>query len=188
MTDTIYCYPPDYKILKNKLNIQSQDDLNRKERQFATFRITQGCPTGDFDLAHLQAIHHHIFQDIYTWAGEIRQVEISKSHQFMFRQYIASGMHDVHKRIKQQHYFQGMKPNQFAKEAGTIIGDVNYVHPFREGNGRTQLQYLEQLADKAGHPIDLMRLNPKEWIQASINANDGDYTLMEKCIFNALSD
>lgn len=47
------------------------------------------------------------------------------------------------------------------------MGDVNYVHPFREGNGRTQLYFLEQLAEQAGHPIDLRRLDPQRWIAAS---------------------
>lgn len=184
--DEIYCLPPDYKILKNKLGLTRSDKLAIAERALVNYRIEQGCPTGDFDLKHLQAIHGHLFQDVYEWAGQIRQVEISKSHQFMFRQYIETGMHDAHKRIISNNYFQGTSAKNFADEAGKIIGDVNYVHPFREGNGRTQLQYLEQLAIKAGHKIDLTLLAPAAWIQASISANDGNYTLMENCIFAAL--
>ena len=62
------------------------------------------------------------------------------------------------------------------------MGDVNYVHPFREGNGRTQLQYLEQLAEQAGHPLDLTRLNPQAWIDASRAAHEGDYAPMAHAI------
>ena len=62
------------------------------------------------------------------------------------------------------------------------MGDVNDVHPFREGNGGTQLYYLEQPAERAGHPIDLRRLDPKRWIEASRAAHAGDYGSMTRAI------
>ncbi len=59
-------------------------------------RIAEGVPKGSFDLAHLRAIHRHLFQDVYDWAGELRTVEIFKGgNQFQFRQYIPTGMADV---------------------------------------------------------------------------------------------
>jgi len=64
---------------------------------------------------------------------------------------------------------------------------VNYVHPFREGNGRTQLQYLKQLAVHAGHPFDLKDLDPKRWHDASISAHNADYEPMARCIARALA-
>lgn len=182
-----YCYPPDYSVLKNKLGLKSRAELDMAERLLVSQRMEQGCPEGNFDLAHLQAIHRHLFQDIYAWAGEIRTVEISKGGQdFQFRQFIGTGMADVHKRIVANHYLRNLTAGEFARHAGRIMGDVNYVHPFREGNGRTQLQYLEQLAERAGHPIDLLRLEPSRWIQASKESHAGDYALMEQCIFEAL--
>ena len=72
----------------------------------------------------------------------------------------------------------GLSLAEFAATAGKIMGDVNYVHPFRDGNGRTQLYFLEQLAEQAGHPIDLCRLDPQRWIVASRAAHMGDYKLM----------
>jgi cell filamentation protein len=71
-------------------------------------------------------------------------------------------------------------------EAGRIIGDVNYVHPFREGNGRTQLQYLKQLSERAGHPLDLTRIDPAGWIEASKEAHKARYDLMGRVIAAAL--
>jgi len=63
-------------------------------------RIAQGAPLGTFDLAHLRAIHRHLFQDIYDWAGELRTVEIYKGgSQFQFRRYIPTGMTDMHRRL-----------------------------------------------------------------------------------------
>ncbi len=97
-------------------------------------------------------------------------------------------MADVHRRIVDAGYFRGTDPAGFAQSAGTIIGDVNYVHPFREGNGRAQAQYLKQLAERAGHPLDLTRLEPESWVEASRQAHKGDYDAMAKAVRAALVD
>jgi len=158
MSDTKYCYPPDYSVLKNKLDLRDADLLERAERRLVVLRVLEGIPSGEFDLAHLKAIHRHMFQDIFDWAGETRTTEISKGgSQFQFRQYIETGMADIYRRIKAHDYLKNLSADQFAGLAGEIIGDINYVHPFREGNGRTQMQYLKQLAEQAGHAIDRKR-------------------------------
>ena len=95
-------------------------------------------------------------------------------------------MADVHRRIVAANYFQGTSRDQFATGAGSILGDVNHVHPFREGNGRTQLQYLRQLAERAQHQIDLTRLGRNAWMEASRSSNDGDYESMSRCVRGAL--
>ena len=155
MTDDPYIYAGS-SVLKNRLGLTDRAALDAAERQLIRTRAVDGVPTGDFDLAHLQAIHRHLFQDVYDWAGEIRTVEISKGgHLFIFRQFIASGMADIHRRLVVGGFFSGLSLEDFAAKAGSILGDVNYVHPFREGNGRTQLHYLKQLCGRAGHPLDL---------------------------------
>lgn len=187
MSDTTYCYPPDYRVLKNRLGLHDQVDLDAVERAFVTQRLREPMPTGDFDLAHLKAIHRHLFQDIYAWAGELRTVEISKDgHQFQFRRYIETGMEDVHRRLVARDFLRGLSADDFAREAGEILGDVNYVHPFREGNGRTQLQYLKQLTVQAGHAIDLTRIARQDWMLASREAHLGRYEFMGQCIAEAL--
>ena len=67
-----------------------------------------------------------------------------------------------------------------------MLGDVNRVHPFREGNGRTQLQYLKQLATRAGHAIDLTRIDRTTWLDSSRRSNAGDHAAMTRCIRRAL--
>lgn len=187
MSDTEYCYPPDYTVLKNKLDLRDTDQLERVERRMVVQRIVEGIPSGDFDLAHLKAIHRHMFQDIYEWAGEIRSVEISKGDsQFQFRQYIDTGMTDVHRRIKTHNHLKNLDPEQFADIAGEIMGDINYVHPFREGNGRTQLQYFKQLAEQAGHSADLTMIKKDAWMGASKQAHLGNYRPMSQCIAAAI--
>ena len=143
-------------------------------------RLAEPMPAGVFDLAHLRAIHRHLFQDIYDWAGELRTVEIAKEgHQFQFRRYIETGMADVHRRLVAANFLSGLDLSAFAAGAAEIVGDINYVHPFREGNGRTQTQYLRLLADRAGHPIDLTLLDRDAWMAASRVAHRGDYSAFE---------
>ena len=66
-----------------------------------------------------------------------------------------TGMGDVHRRLLRARFLTGLSKREFAQQASVIMGDVNFVHPFREGNGRTQLQYLKLLAERAGHTLDL---------------------------------
>ena len=158
MSDDPYVYPGSI-VLRNKLSIRNADELDRVERRLATQRAREGIPTGNFDLKHLKAIHRHLFQDIYDWAGQLRTVEISKNgSQFQFQRYIETGMADVHRRLVQRNFLKALDAAAFARGAGEIMGDVNYVHPFREGNGRTQMLYLSQLASQAGHKIDIERI------------------------------
>ena len=159
MTDDPYVYLGT-STLRNTLNMTDAVELDAFERRMVAARAAEGVPAGDFDLAHLRAIHRHLFQDVYDWAGELRIVEISKGwQQFIFRQYIQNGMADVHRRIVKANFFKGSSLEGFAHEAGQIMGDINYVHPFREGNGRTQLFYLKQLSLVAGHPLDLRHID-----------------------------
>jgi len=186
MSEDPYVYPGT-SVLRNKFGIRDSVQLDRVERQFVRQRAREGIPTGDFDLKHLRAIHRHLFQDVYDWAGELRTVEISKGgSQFQFRKYIETGMADVHRRLRQADYLRSLSPAGFAQAAAAILGDVNYVHPFREGNGRTQLLYLRQLARQAGHELDFARIDRAGWMDASIKANGADYAAMAGCIEGAV--
>ena len=187
MNDDPDVYPGTF-ILRNRLGITDRDTLDRVERRLVVQRTRQGIPTGDFDLTHLKAIHRHLFQDLYAWAGEVRTVEIAKGGSgFMPCRFIENGMYDVHRRILENGHFLGLSPADFAVAAATVLGDVNHVHPFREGNGRTQLHYLKQFATRAGHQLNLRKLDPVGWIHASIMANRGDYGAMGVCIAGAIS-
>ena len=186
MSEDPYLYP-DSDVLRNRLGIRDKTHLEYVERELVTQRLTEGAPTGRFDLAHLRAIHHHLFQDLYEWAGEIRRVEIAKDgNQFQFRRFIETGMADVHRRLEEANFLRGLSGRDFAAAAGRILGDVNYVHPFREGNGRVQAEYLRQLGAQAGHRIDLTQLDGVRWMAASRAAHQGAYSLLAAEILGAI--
>ena len=187
MSDRYDCYPPDYTVLRNKLDIRDGPALKAAEREFVAQRLLEPVPMGEFDLAHLKAIHHHLFQEVYIWAGEVRAVEIAKGEsRFQPRRFIETGMADIHRRIVAAGCFRGSGADGFAAGEGPVMGDVNHVYPFREGNGRTQLQYLKQLAARAGHTIDLTRIDRSAWLDASWRSNAGDHAAITRCIRRAL--
>ncbi len=186
-SDDPYVYPGT-RTLKNRFGTTDAAKLDRGERFLVAQRIAEGFPGGPFDLVHLQAIHRHLFQDIYEWAGEIRTVEISKgAQQFQFRQYIQTGMAEVHRRLTRSRFLADLSRADFAGQVAVIVGDINYIHPFREGNGRTQLQYLKLLAERAGHALDLQRLDSTAWVGASQLSHATDYSLMAQLIERALA-
>lgn len=170
-----YLYPGS-AVLRNKLGLADAAQFDRMERLLVAQRVAEGVPAGRFDLAHLCAIHRHLFRDVFEWAGELRRVELAKGgQQFQFRRYIETGMADVHRRLESGNYLKALDRPAFAAEAGGIIGDVNYIHPFREGNGRVQLQYLKLLAEAAGHPLHLAGIDPERWLAGSRAAHTGNY-------------
>lgn len=187
MNDDPYVYPGT-SVLRNKLGLTEAARLEAFERQMVAQRLAENIPTGAFDLAHLRAIHRHLFQDVYDWAGEVRTIELSKGgHQFMFRQFVERGMADVARRVAAERPYEGLSVPDFAAKAGSILGDVNYVHPFREGNGRTQLQFLKQLCRAAGRRLDLRQINPEQWLAASRSAHDANYEAMSNAISDAIN-
>ena len=77
-----YCYP-ESDVLRNKLDIRNQAALDAFEADATAIRmieLIESPITGDFDFKHLLALHYHLFQDIYDWAGEVRTVDISREN------------------------------------------------------------------------------------------------------------
>ncbi len=102
---------------------------------------------GKFDLAHLQEIHNRLFQDVYDWAGQIRQVEISKGNT-MFAQQIAiqSAAQQIFGQLAKERFLCGLDAEEFSKRAGDYLGEINVLHPFREEmagrNGNSSRNWL----------------------------------------------
>ena len=162
-------------LLRNEFGSATREHFDTHERRFVTQRLTEGAPQGDFDLAHLQAIHRHLLQDVFAWAGALRTVDMTKNGaRFQFATRIERDMAAIHADLAAKNFLRAIGPGDFAREAAALISDVNFLHPFREGNGRTQLIYLQQLAHQAGHPLDLTRLPAEPWIEASRASMEGD--------------
>jgi cell filamentation protein len=177
-----YCYP-NSAVLKNLRNLRTQTALDRFEAVMTAWRSKQPMPLGRLSVSHYKAVHRHLFQDVYPWAGRFRAVRISKGNSmFCYPDHIAGEMARLFGALQEEAYFRGLKPEAFAKKAAHFLAELNAIHPFREGNGRTQLAFLTLLAAKAGHPIDADRMNPEEIMQAMIESFAGNEAHLTRLI------
>lgn len=169
-----YCYPGT-GVLNNIPGLRSQSELDRFETNITAQRSDEPFPRGRFSVAHYQAIHHHLFQDAYEWAGRFRIVRIAKdSSVFCYPEHIASEMHKIFAALREDRFLRDLSPEQFAPRAAHFLASLNAIHPFRDGNGRAQLAFMAMLAARAGHPLALSNLSPKTFLPAMIRSFQGD--------------
>lgn len=148
------CYPGT-TVLRNLMDLQDQEDLDEFEVAMFVIRSDEPWPEGDLDYAHYRALHRHLFQDVYAWAGKIRTIRIGKGRNwFCYPDYIDKEMNRIFADLAVRDHLQGLSPTVFAAEAGHILAEINAVHPFREGNGRTQLAFLSLMAENSGMPFN----------------------------------
>jgi cell filamentation protein len=169
-----YCYPGT-TVLINKLGTRDPAELQAFETTMSALRGEEPSPRGQLGYAHYRAIHRHLFQDVYRWAGRIRTVRISKGDSmFCYPENIDAQMGKLFSSLKDASHLHGLDPAAFAHSAARFLSDLNAIHPFREGNGRTQLAYLVLLAEAAGHRLDLERLDAAAMFTAMVESFKGD--------------
>jgi len=169
-----YCYPGT-TVLMNLPGLRSQEELNLFEAASTTQRADEPIPAGSLSVSYYQALHHHLFQDVYMFAGKFRTVRLSKDESaFCYPEHIEREMQTLFAGLEEKGFFAGLSPERFAAEAASFLATLNAVHPFREGNGRTQTLFLAVLADQVGRPLDLERLEPEAFLDAMIRSFGGD--------------
>jgi cell filamentation protein len=182
-----YCYVGT-TVLKNRANLRDQEALDAFEHDAALQRAEESYPAGRLSVSHYKAIHRHLFQDVYSWAGQFRTVRIAKGgSMFCYPEHIASEMKRLFGQMQSKRYFRGLDADAFAGRVAHFLAELNAIHPFREGNGRTQLSFLTLLADNAGHPLDLERLDPDAILQAVINSFQGDEARLRAVVRDILT-
>jgi len=171
-----YCYPGT-SVLINRLGIRDQPALDAFEADVVAERAAHPLPRGRLSYRHYLAIHRHLFGDVYLWAGKIRTVRVAKQgHAFCFPEYIDREMRRVFADLTEREHLRGLISTSFAAHAAHFLAELNAVHPFREGNGRTQLSFLTILAEQARHPLAFERMDPDAMLGAMITSFDGDET------------
>ncbi|GAA1832285.1 Fic family protein [Pseudonocardia ailaonensis] len=164
-------------VLHNRLGLTDPAALATAEADFSAARITalalRPLP-GGYDLPHLQAFHWHVFGDVYPWAGQVRTVSLGKGRLFCPPGEIEATAAVVFGDLARANHLRGLDRSTFVAALGLLFAQVNALHPFREGNGRTQRAFLSQLARDAGHPVRWAGLEPAENVEASVAAAGGD--------------
>ena len=163
--------------LINKFDIRDEKKLSNIEAAitFAKASELEKTPIkGKFDLKHYLAIHRFLFEDIYDWAGRLRTVEISKKGtNFANAAELQSLCSNCFERLKQLNYFQNFEFSDFVDNIVDLYCVTNKIHPFREGNGRTQRIFISQLIRYNGYDIDFSKIDTDELMIATIHSASG---------------
>jgi cell filamentation protein len=172
------CYQGTF-VLKNRLDLRTQAELDEFETSIVTQRAEEPLPAGNLDQAHYCALHRHLYQDVYDWAGEPRTVRTSKGgNMFCYPENIAPQLKKLFAGLTAANHLRGLDADQFAAASTHFLAELNAIHPFREGNGRTQLVFLKLIANAAGHDIDFNQLDASATLAAMIASFNGDETLL----------
>ena len=188
--DLADCYPCT-SVLINKFDLRSQQELDRVEAVLVTAKAAQWeesplCST--FDFEHYKAIHRHLFCDLYEWAGVPRSINISKKGtQFCPADEIPRVSSAIFRRLAEQNFFQSLSFDDFVDAFVDFYIRTNELHPFREGNGRTQRVFLAQLAQHAGYQLDFSCIDPDELMVATIWSAQGVDTMLRQLFREMLS-
>lgn len=177
------CYTyPGSDVLKNKADLLDQVALDAFEADATAIRLLEIIEhplQGSFDLTHLQALHLHLFQDVYDWAGQLRRVDISKgSSRFGNCDRIESYLSHQLAKISGEKFLIGLPPDSFIDRLAFYMGEINAAHPFREGNGRVQRAFCAQLAEQAGYFMDFDEVSREEMYAAMIASFHGEKNLL----------
>ena len=170
-------YDYQHNILKNLPGFTDQillDSFERVEAAEEIFDLQKYPVEGAFDSAHLKQIHARIFQNIYPWAGEFRQVNLRRSASYYFAlvQFMETNLKSTLAKLAAENHLKGLDAAAFANRAAYYLGELNTIHPFREGNGRAQREFIRELAAEAGHRINWSRVTRAQMVDASIESHN----------------
>jgi cell filamentation protein len=174
-----YCYP-ETDILKNKLGIRDDNALTIAEREITSLKLLKlhNMPLmGKFDFEALCKIHKIIFEDIYEWAGQIRRGDfLSKGSSIFCRGlYIVENAKIIFENILKENNLLGLNKSKFIEKMAYYMGEINALHTFREGNGRTAREFFRQLSLNAKYTLDFSKMEKEELLTADIEAFNGKY-------------
>ena len=189
---------PGTQVLRNLYGEHDQAALTDLELMATTsrsFELAAEPIPGEFGLAHLQAIHHHLFQDVYEWAGELRTApafpvamvkggpspesiaagDYDADDHYPYRYFPAGDGMVAHlrawfARLNEPTNYEAMRPAEFAAAIAEPWGEINSAHPFREGNTRAQVIFFTQFAAAHGHFLDFERFARDDWFRAKFSA------------------
>lgn len=196
------------QVLKNKLNISTQEELDEAEADYVVYRLkdlAMNPMPGEYNTEHLLKMHHYIFQDLYEWAGEPRVIAIYKEEDVLGGMSVEySDPFDITKDIHfilsdmRQKPWKDMDRKQASEEFCNSLAKLWKVHPFREGNTRTTITFCCQYADEIGLRInrELFEKNSRYVRTALVVYNayfsDGsDFSkkeYLERIVYDAMAD
>ncbi len=184
----------DGDVMKNKLGIRSQEELDDAETVLLSdaynyFFDLLAKERLIFDAELLFRIHKYFFAPLYSWAGKVRTISISKDGVlFAPPEYITDALEAFHALFAKYLATKPVSKKQIAIGLAVLHCELNAIHPFREGNGRTVRLFLDLLVTRAGYnPIDWSARTHAAYIKACVDGMSQKYSRMERVIYSGLT-
>ena len=187
-TASIYCYK-DTNILYNKFGLRDYETLKQIEADITTVKFNSMITKpikGRFTISHICNIHKFLFEDIYKFAGHFRKETIKKGETTFLNE---NEIHDKLKRLlnelKKEKFLSGYSKDDFIKRLSFYFAELNYIHPFREGNGRTTREFIRLLCEYNGYRVNWKAVDVNTFLDAmvlSIYDTSKLEETLEKCI------
>lgn len=183
------CYPGT-SVLINKFDIRDEATLNEVEGTLTAAKSAQWLNMPEkntFDFEHYKAIHQFLFSDLYAWAGQVRDVNISKKGTaFCPAEKINEQANRIFSYLKGQNFLCGLTKASFVDGLVDFYCSTNMLHPFREGNGRTQRIFLSQLAQNSGYLLNFAEIDGDLLMIATIQSAQGVTDLLRSILNTAI--
>lgn len=181
--------------LKNKLGISNYDELNLAERDitFSKFLDIKRTFRSKFDISYIKSIHKHIFEDIFDWAGEFREVPILKqeivipglSLNYTDPKNIEKELTSCLEKINSIDW-ESLPLNQKSITFTNCLTEFWKIHPFRDGNTRTTLTFATQFSKEHDFPLDLGYLLDNLTRKLDANGKIKQFSIRDKFVLSAI--
>ena len=186
--NSAYCYKGT-NVLINLLNIRDNKTLQRAESRIVAtklFELRKNEMIGNFDVEHFIKIHKFLFEDIYPFAGKFRTENIAKGYfSFAEWEYIDTELRKLLEKLHKSNLLKNDTREELVKDLAYYLAELNVLHPFREGNGRTIREFIRELAYKNGYLLDLQKVEPSEvydaFLKSVIDTTDLE-NVIDKCL------
>ena len=166
---SIYCYK-DTNVLRNRFGLRGGKRLRELEADISAIRqndLLINPIQGRFSTNHLCRIHQYLLGDIYPFAGHFRKEDIMKgSTRFLGHRDIKSKLTKLLLELAKEHHLQGLTQDMLIDRSAYYFAELNYIHPFREGNGRSTREFMRQLYALNGYTVDWAAVSTDELLEA----------------------
>ena len=187
---SIYCYP-DSSTLKNRFGILDAAQLKKLESDISVVRqndMLEHPIDGRFTPNHLCRIHRYMFGDIYPFAGHYRREDIMKGQtRFLDHREISQKLSSLLNELKAESYLLGTEQSDFIARAAYYFAELNYIHPFREGNGRSTREFMRLLFLKNGYEVSWNAVSHDRLMEV-MEASVFDTTPLESTLSHCLKE
>ena len=173
VASSIYCYT-DSSVLKNKLDIRDPALLRKVEADLSSARQAEIFRTpvvGRFTATHLCNIHRKLLGDVYSFAGHFRREDIAKGPtRFVTYSQIKEKLQRLLGQLQQEKWLENVPFEAFAARSAYDMAELNYIHPFREGNGRAIREFMRLLFLHNGYVVQWDAVDVEALLNAMIDS------------------